>query len=112
MGLAPYGNNSGERVTKYEELIRSHLVDLKDDGSIWLNQAYFTYATGLRMVKDKKWNKLFGLEKEILILNLLRHIVIWHWLFQNITEDIVVRMVAEAKKLTGCDSIVLQVEWH
>ncbi|HWS25735.1 MAG TPA: carbamoyltransferase N-terminal domain-containing protein, partial [Xanthomonadales bacterium] len=41
MGLAPYGE------TQYIDLIRRHLVDIKDDGTFRLNLDYFDYCTGL-----------------------------------------------------------------
>lgn len=63
MGLAPYGNPDSPDIEKYIATIKKELVDIKDDGSIWLNQAYFNYATGLRMVHDKKWEQLFGFPK-------------------------------------------------
>ena len=53
MGLAPYGNPI------YEEKIIKNLVDIKDDGSFWLNQDYFNYATGLTMTNNK-FADLFG----------------------------------------------------
>jgi carbamoyltransferase len=53
MGLAPYGE------TKYKDLIMNKLIDLKDDGSFRLNQAYFNYSTGLTMV-NQKFADLFG----------------------------------------------------
>jgi carbamoyltransferase len=53
MGLAPYGK------PKYKDLILDHIVDLKEDGSFRLNQSYFNYATGLKMI-NKKFTKLFG----------------------------------------------------
>ena len=53
MGLAPYGE------PRFRDLILQELVDLKDDGSYRLNQAYFDYATGLRMTNDR-FAKLFG----------------------------------------------------
>ena len=53
MGLAPYGNPI------YEDLIKNHLIDIKDDGSFYLNQSYFNYATGLQMT-NRKFNDLFG----------------------------------------------------
>jgi carbamoyltransferase len=52
MGLAPYGNPESSKVTEYVKLIKEKLVDIREDGSIWLNQEYFNYATGLRMVHD------------------------------------------------------------
>ena len=53
MGLAPYGE------PKYADLIRRHLIDIKDDGSFRLNQDYFDYATGLTMTNGK-FDALFG----------------------------------------------------
>ena len=53
MGLAPYG------VPIYEEKIINNLIDIKEDGSFHLDQAYFNYATGLTMT-NKKFNNLFG----------------------------------------------------
>ena len=43
MGLAPYGE------PKYVKAIKDHLVEIRDDGSLWMNQEYFTYAHGLTM---------------------------------------------------------------
>ena len=47
MGLAPYGNSNSEQTTKFIKKIKSELIDIKSDGSIWLSQDYFNYATGL-----------------------------------------------------------------
>ena len=54
MGLAPYGIPGSKEVEHYVNLIKQHLVDLKDDGSLFLNQEYFNYAVGLTMVKEDK----------------------------------------------------------
>jgi carbamoyltransferase len=53
MGLAPYGE------PKYAQAILDHLIDLKEDGSFWVDQSYFDYATGLRMTAPK-FDDLFG----------------------------------------------------
>ncbi len=53
MGLAPYGE------PRFKDLILNHLVDLKEDGSFWLDQRYFDYCTGLRMT-NARFDKLFG----------------------------------------------------
>ncbi len=52
MGLAPYGSPI------YEDKIKK-LIDIKDDGTFRLDQAYFNYATGLTMTNDK-FDNLFG----------------------------------------------------
>src|SRR6266404_3872432 len=53
MGLAPYGK------PQYAEAIYKHLVDLKADGSFWLNMDYFNYCQGLTMT-NQKFHDLFG----------------------------------------------------
>jgi carbamoyltransferase len=53
MGLAPYGN------PKYVDKILDNLIDLKDDGTFFLDQKYFNYSTGLTMTNDN-FDKLFG----------------------------------------------------
>lgn len=53
MGLAPYGT------PKYAQLIYDNLLDLKEDGSFWLDQSYFNYCQGLTMTNGK-FHRLFG----------------------------------------------------
>lgn len=53
MGLAPYGQ------PKYADLIKKHLIDIKDDGSFHLDQSYFNYCTGLTMT-NQKFSDVFG----------------------------------------------------
>ena len=53
MGLAPYG------APVYADLIRDKLLDVKDDGSFWLDMDYFGYATGLTMT-NRRFDNLFG----------------------------------------------------
>src|SRR6267378_1315478 len=52
MGLAPYGD------PKYKDLILTHLIDLKSDGSFRLDMSYFDYCTGLRMT-NHRFDELF-----------------------------------------------------
>jgi carbamoyltransferase len=107
MGLAPYGDPTSPDVKRYEEIILRDLVELKEDGSVWLDQEYFDYATGLRMVNEHKWEALFGFKTrkpedalEAIHCNLGLAI-------QNITEEAVIRMAREAKRLTGADYLCL-----
>ncbi|PNE59973.1 hypothetical protein A8H39_00635 [Paraburkholderia fungorum] len=53
MGLAPYGQPT------YAKLIMDHLIDVKSDGSFWLNMEYFDYAIGKTMITSK-FEELFG----------------------------------------------------
>ncbi len=106
MGLAPYGNHGSERVERFKKIIRETLVDIKSDGSIFLNQSYFSYATGLRMVDDAKWQKLFGFarrgEDDIRQEHCDLALAI-----QQVTEEIVVAMARHAKEITGARYLCL-----
>ncbi len=53
MGLAPYGE------PRYAQLIRDHLIHLKEDGSFWLDMKYFNYCQGLTMTNER-FHRLFG----------------------------------------------------
>ena len=53
MGLAPYGRPI------YSDVILETLMDLKPDGSFWLNMDYFHYCQGLTMT-NRRFHDLFG----------------------------------------------------
>src|SRR6516225_5525288 len=53
MGLAPYGE------PVYRDMILRHLIDLKEDGSFWLDMRYFNYCQGLTMT-GRRFHGLFG----------------------------------------------------
>ncbi len=101
MGLAPYGNPHSSNTKKYIQIIKEKLVDIKEDGSIWLNQEYFNYATGLRMVYDEKWEKLFGFKARKPESPVEQHHCDLAYAIQVVTEEIVLKMAEEAKRLTG-----------
>lgn len=101
MGLAPYGNPTSQETERFKKLIETELVQIQQDGSVWLNQSYFNYATGLRMVNEKKWEKLFGLKRRKPEAELLPSHCNLALAIQEVTEEIVLRMAAEAKRLTG-----------
>ncbi|MEP1305805.1 MAG: carbamoyltransferase [Balneola sp.] len=107
MGLAPYGNPESELLQDYITKIKSELVDIREDGSIWLNQKYFDYATGLRMVKDRKWEELFGFPRREDEVELEQHEADLALAIQMVTEEIVILMAKEAKKLTGAKAICM-----
>jgi carbamoyltransferase len=103
MGLAPYGELSSERVKKYIRLIKDNILEIRDDGSIWLNQHYFSYATGLRMIKTKRWEELFGFsirEPEGIIE---QHHCDLALAIQLVTEEIVKKMVFHARTFAEND---------
>ena len=100
MGLAPYGEPT------YTQLIRDHLVEIKEDGSLWLNQDYFNYCRGLTMTNER-FHRLFGgpprqpdspvTQRE---MDMARSI-------QDVTEEVMLRMARHAHALTGSRRLCL-----
>ena len=107
MGLAPYGNPDSEQTQNYIELIKSNIVDVKQDGSIWLNQKYFKYATGSKMVKEKAWKKLFGFPAVKPDGKIEQKHCNLAYAIQKVTEEIVIAMAEEAKRITGSEYLCL-----
>jgi carbamoyltransferase len=94
MGLAPYGE------PKYVESIRTHLVDVKDDGSLQLNLDYFHFLRGWRMT-NAKFDSLFGGPRRLPETPVeQRHMDIARSI-QVVTEEILLRLARHARKLTG-----------
>ena len=105
MGLAPYGNRSNPNYCKYIKLINEHLVKIFADGSIKLNQKYFSYMTSLRMIPAKKWEGLFGLKKRTPNSPLSNDHSDLALAIQATVEDIILALARHAKALTGCSNI-------
>jgi carbamoyltransferase len=93
MGLAPYGE------PKYVQTIKDHLLEIHEDGSLWMNMDYFSYPHGLTMT-DERVEQLFGptrqpesplTQRE---MDLARSI-------QDITEEVMLKMARFARRETG-----------
>src|SRR3990172_7358831 len=100
MGLAPYGE------PKYTQLIYDNLIDLKEDGSFTLNMDYFNYCTGLTMTNGK-FDKIFGGPPRKPETNLTQREMDLARSVQDVTEEVVRRMVKFLKKETGEESLCL-----
>lgn len=94
MGLAPYGKPI------YADLIREHLIDIKDDGSLRLNLEYFHFLRGLKMT-NTKFDQLFGgpmrkpeTKLEQRHMDLARSI-------QAVTEEVMLKLARHAREVTG-----------
>lgn len=108
MGLAPYGNPCGERVDKYERLIRDELIDIREDGSYVLNMPYFRYAIELSMYDPERWRQLFELppraaEDEKIDPRYMDMALA----IQRVTEDVVLRLATTARKLADSPNLCL-----
>ncbi|MFH0754507.1 MAG: carbamoyltransferase [Candidatus Omnitrophota bacterium] len=100
MGLAPYGE------AKYADIIRRELVDIKPDGSFWMNMEYFNYAAGLTMT-GRRFHRLFGRgprkpESPLtqLDMDLARSV-------QEVTEEIMLKTADHVHDVTGQDNLCL-----
>jgi len=107
MGLAPYGDPGAERTRRFEEGIRAEMVDVAADGSIWLNQEFFDYATGLRMAEEGRWERLFGFPRREAEGEMRQEHCDLALAIQRVTEDVVLKMAAEARRLTGSANLCL-----
>jgi carbamoyltransferase len=107
MGLAPYGDPNEEQTKQFASIIKEKLVNIYDDGSIYLDQQYFNYSVGLRMVKDKKFEKLFGFSRRGEEEELTQQHCNLALAIQQVTEEIVVKLAAHAKSITGAKNICL-----
>jgi carbamoyltransferase len=107
MGLAPYGNPDSKKVQEYVSKIKSELVNVKEDGSVWLNQKYFNYSTGLKMVNENKWEKLFGFPRRDPEGKLEQQHCDLALAIQKVSEEIVINMAKEAKRIVNSENLCL-----
>ena len=107
MGLAPYGIEESSETKSFIEKIKSEIVDIKDDGSIFLNQNYFKYSYGLKMIKENKFNKLFGYNTRNENDEITQSHCNIALAIQKVTEEIVINMVKNAKKITNSKNLCM-----
>lgn len=100
MGLAPYGE------PKYASRILSKILDVKDDGSFWLNQRYFNYSAGLTMT-NARFHKLFdGPPRDPESALTQRHMDLAASV-QRVTEEVVLRIAKHVHARTGLDNLCM-----
>ena len=100
MGLAPYGQ------PKYVDLIYKHLIEVKSDGSFWLNMRYFNYAQGLTMT-NRRFDGLFGGPPRDPESDLEQRHMDLASSIQAVTEDILLKIGNDLHRRTGERNLVL-----
>jgi carbamoyltransferase len=100
MGLAPYGE------PKYVDVILSHLIELKEDGSFRLNLDYFDYCTGLRMTNER-FHRLLGGEPRRPESELTQRDMDLARSIQEVTELAVIRLARHVRKETAMKNLCL-----
>jgi carbamoyltransferase len=94
MGLAPYGE------PRFADAILRELLDLKPDGSFWLNLDYFQFLRGTTMTNER-FHALFGgppRAPEAVVEQ--RHMDVARSV-QAVTEEVMLRLARHARALTG-----------
>ena len=100
MGLAPYGQ------PKYVKAIKDHLVEIRDDGSVWMNMEYFTYPHGLTMT-GPAFERLFEGPARRPESKLTQREMDLARSVQDVTEEVMIRMARYARKKTGLGNLCL-----
>ena len=94
MGLAPYGE------PRFVSAILDNLVDLREDGSFWLDQRFFDYCTGLAMT-GAEFDKLFEGPPRKAEDRLTQREMDLAASVQTVTEMAVLNLAREARRATG-----------
>jgi carbamoyltransferase len=100
MGLAPYGR------PKYVQTIKDHLIDIRDDGSLWMNMEYFTYPHALTMTGDA-FAALFDGPARQPEAKLTQREMDLARSIQEITEEVMLNMARFAHRETGMRDLCL-----
>jgi carbamoyltransferase len=100
MGLAPYGK------PVYRDVILRHLIDLKPDGSFWLEMKYFNYCHGLTMT-SRAFHRLFGAPPRRPESTLEQRHMDLAASVQAVTEEVVLRLGIDLHRHTRKKYLVL-----
>jgi carbamoyltransferase len=100
MGLAPYGK------PVYADLIHKHLIDLKSDGSFWLDMKYFNYCQGLTMTSGA-FHELFGGAPRRSESDLTQREMDLAASVQKVCEDVMLALARQAKLATGMEYLTM-----
>ena len=100
MGLAPYGE------PRFAQLIRDHLIDLREDGSYRLDLRYFNYCQGLTMT-NAKFDALFGAPPRTAETDLGQRHMDLAASIQQVTEEVMLKTARHAQKVTGKKNLCL-----
>jgi carbamoyltransferase len=100
MGLAPYG------VPRYANLILERLVELRDDGSLWLDMDYFDFAAGGPMT-SARFHELFGGPPRAAESRIEQRDMDLAASIQLVCEEAMLRIARHAHDLTGKTKLAL-----
>jgi len=100
MGLAPYGE------PRFVDRIFDTLVDLREDGSFWIDQSYFDYCAGLTMTNGR-FHDLFGGPPRQPEASLTQREMDLAASIQKVAEEIMMRIARHIHRETGLHHLCL-----
>src|SRR5262249_25994483 len=100
MGLAPYG------APKYVKAIKDQLLEIREDGSLWMNMEYFSYPHGLTMT-DRAFERRVDGPARAPASRLTQREMDLARSVQDITEEVMLKMARFAKRETGMRDLCL-----
>ena len=101
MGLAPYGE------PRFKDKILNSLIDVRPDGSFWLDQSYFNYCTGLTMT-GPKFDDLFGMpRREPETEELTQFHMDLASSIQAVTEEVIIKLAKGLREEYGIPNLCL-----
>jgi carbamoyltransferase len=100
MGLAPYGR------PVFKDTILRELIDLKPDGSFWMDMTYFNYCQGLTMTSER-FDELFGGPPRDPESHITQRHMDLAASIQAVTEEAVLALGRAAHRETGLSRLVL-----
>lgn len=100
MGLAPYGE------PRFKELILKHLIDVREDGSFWMDMAYFNYCQGMTMT-NARFHALFGGPPRKPETPVSQREMDLAASVQAVCDEVMLRCARHVRKLTGSKRLVM-----
>lgn len=107
MGLAAFGDRQGKQTRFFLQQIKEELIELFDDGSLFLNLDYFDYATGLKMCHDHLFERLFKVPKRKMESPITQDYCNLACAVQMVTEEAIIRQATTARELSGSENLVM-----
>ena len=100
MGLAPYGE------PVFADVIRRELVEVKPDGSFWLNLRYFNYLQGTTMTNERFFALFGGPPRKPEEKIEKRHMDVARSI-QQVTEEIMLKLARHVREVTGLKNLCM-----
>lgn len=107
MGLAPYGDLKDNQTQSFIKIIKKELVNVDDSGSIKINEEYFSFMYGLKMINEKKWERLFGIKKRKTNDKINQSHMNLAMAIQKITEEILLNLAKHVKEITNSNHLCI-----